>query len=164
MLMIAMHIDIHQRERQYLYQREKVGHIEQTSDIDGDGPHIECEHVGILHQREGTLAEVGTQIVRNQRGIRITLPDMGIELLEGWRAALLTDAVVAVEIEIEPGEPILPAQGLEPGSLRCRIVKLTATLAQEEEEMNLPVIVRQRALGRMAEHTGYQTDGKAGVS
>ena len=55
--MIAMHIDIHQRERQYLYQREKVGHIEQTSDIDGDGPHIECEHVGILHQWEGTLAE-----------------------------------------------------------------------------------------------------------
>ena len=91
-LVRTMHIDIHGLEDGDLHQRINPRTIQQTADIEGNSPGVECQQICIFHQRPTALQEL-----LFYRSRRLLMPS-GEELLETGGATFLTLTVVGIVI------------------------------------------------------------------
>ena len=124
----AAHVPVHQSEEGELGKRVDNRTAEAASDIDDDGPQVEGEQVGVLHQRQGAPTEIITQRLRHVLGIGPTAFHLVEEALELRRALLLTVTVVRI-VKIEQAcKPAATGQTLIDGTLRGIAVELAALL------------------------------------
>ena len=100
--MFAMHVHIENRQDDDFEQEVNPRTIEQGRDIDANGPRVEREHVGILHQRTAALEERLANLLAHLLLRRFGGLCLIVELeepLELRCALLLTSAVVSIVIE-----------------------------------------------------------------
>ncbi len=159
--MTAAHVEPHGGHHRHLEERMEVGHIDETGDVEREGAQVEREQVGVFHQRQRPTAEIVAQRMWNVLGVGIALAHPAVELLKGRRRLLLLAAVAGVVIvERALPEVTLLGQRVVDGTLGTAVVEFAASLAEEEEEVNLPVVVGVHALILMAYDAGDGTDDK----
>ena len=128
-------------------------HVDEQREEQHDDPCVECQDVGIFHQRQTGRAEA--LLERLGDAIGVALAHQGIELLELGRLALLPARVVAIKIKVDFVEPFLavPRQGAHQGALLGIGVQLASRFTLEEIQVDVAVIVGQGALLGMAVET-----------
>ena len=159
--MTMMHIYAYHAHHDDVYKKISPGYVEQAEDIQADGPRVESKYISEWH--EGAAAgqkfvfQVGGQLVQTA----IPAPGSLAQPLESRRSLLLAVAIMLrIKIESPCPESSLAGQR-QIGGVHIGIrVELGALPSVKEEEVYLPVIVGQRALGRVAEHACHEGQGK----
>ena len=90
-----MHIEIYGCEDHNLHTEVYPWHTHQDARKERKAAPVESQEVGILHQRQTALAEVGTQLIRQL--VRILVANDFLEFLKPWRLLLLCQRIVLVE-------------------------------------------------------------------
>ena len=137
----AVHIEVHHVQDSNLQQGIDPGTVQQTGDVDGDGPQVESEQIGIFHQWQTARTEILTQCLGHVLGIGPFCLHLLEERLEPRGALFLTLAVVGIVVVEDTVEQFLLRQILLNLPLLGVVVEFTPLLAQEEIEMYLTVIV-----------------------
>ena len=124
----------------------------QQTDVKGYRAGIECQDVGVLHQRQAQGTELIAQLLRNV--VTVTFLHPGIETLEVGSHLFLLAGIVAIEIqEGLPPEVAFPGQTMENLTLLLEVIQFTAGLSLQEEQVDVAVIIGQRTLLAMAHRT-----------
>ena len=147
--MTMMHIYAYHAHHDDVYKKISPGYVKQAEDIQADGPRVESKYISEWH--EGSAAgqkfvfQVGGQLVQTA----IPAPGSLAQALESRRALLLAVAIMLIiKIESPCPESSLAGQRQIGGVHLGIAVELGALPSVKEEEVYLPVIVGQRALGR----------------
>ena len=124
----------------------------QQADVKSYRAGIKCQDVGVFHQRQAQGTELIAQLLRNI--VTVTFLHKGIETLEVGSHLFLLAGIVAIEIqEGLPPEVAFPRQTMENLTLLLEVIQLTTCLSLQEEQVDVAVIIGQRALLAMAHRT-----------
>ena len=157
LLVLTAHVDIEHHHHRDLKRRIQPGLSYQQGEVQDDGTRIEGQDIGILHQRQTALTEIGTQLSRNfpsETGIHSRL-----ETLETGTLLFLGMGIVPIEIEEEfPGTVLFPGQGMKFVTELLEVVEFRTTFPFQKIEVDVTVIVGQLALFAMKDKASDSTE------
>ena len=135
----------------------KPRQVEQANSVEHDRPRVERQYIGPLHQRQRARPEAVAELAGDSLGRPVAPPQLRHQPLEPRRARLLPGGIADVAFQEKlPKHVPAPRRLVVNPPLLGGVVQLAPRLAFQEEEVDLPVIIRQAALPAVASETGVE--------